>query len=148
MSDNRFEALIGFLVLAVAAGFFMYLTREREWFGTEDRYEISALFDSAQGISVGTQVRMAGVPVGSVSGVALDPRTYLASVSMEVSEGLEIPEDSHAAVTSEGILGGQVIEISPGGSFDLLTEGGVITDTQGYRDLVTTLTEALLSRSE
>ena len=148
MSDNRFEAVIGFLVLAVAAGFFMHLIGERELFGTDDRYEISALFDSAQGVSAGTQVRMAGVPVGSVSGVSLDSRTYLASVRMKVSEGLEIPEDSHAAVISEGILGGQIIEISPGGSFDQLTEGGVITDTQGYRDLITTLTEALLSRSE
>ncbi|MCE2522023.1 MAG: outer membrane lipid asymmetry maintenance protein MlaD [Rhodobacteraceae bacterium] len=148
MSENRFEALVGFLVLAVAAAFFVHLTNGKNWFGTESGYEISALFDSAQGISVGTQVRMAGVPVGSVSGVSLDSETYYASVKMKVADGLEIPDDSQAIVTSEGLLGGQIIELSPGGSESLLSAGGVISDTQGYRDLVTTLTQALLSRLE
>ena len=137
------EALIGFIVLAVAFVFFMYLTRESDWFGDESGYEIAALFDSAQGVSAGTQVRMAGVEVGNVSGVLLDPQTYFARVEMNVAEGIEIPDDSQAVVTSEGILGGQFIEISPGGSIDMLTEGGVITDTQGYRDLMSSLTELL-----
>ena len=143
MNGNRLEALIGFIVLAVAFVFFMYLTRESDWFGDESGYEIAALFDSAQGVSAGTQVRMAGVEVGNVSRVLLDPQTYYARVEMSVAEGIEIPDDSQAVVTSEGILGGQFIEISPGGSIDMLTEGGVITDTQGYRDLMSSLTELL-----
>ena len=143
MNGNRLEALIGFIVLAVALVFFMYLTRESDWFGDESGFEIAALFDSAQGVSAGTQVRMAGVEVGNVSRVLLDPQTYYARVEMNVAEGIEIPDDSQAVVTSEGILGGQFIEISPGGSIDMLTEGGIITDTQGYRDLMSSLTEIL-----
>ena len=86
---------------------------------------------------------MSGVPVGSVSSVALDPDTFFARVEMLVADGIEIPDDSQAIVTAESILGGQFIEISPGGSFDLLAEGGIIADTRGYRDLMSSLTEAL-----
>ena len=143
MAGSRFEALVGLLVLAVAGWFLWYLTKDQELFGTESGYEVVALFDSAQGVSVGTQVRMAGVPVGSVSSVALDPDTFFARVEMLVADGIEIPDDSQAVVTAESILGGQFIEISPGGSFDLLAEGGIIADTRGYRDLMSSLTEAL-----
>ena len=143
MAGSRFEALVGLLVLAVAGWFLWYLTKDQELFGTESGYEVVALFDSAQGVTVGTQVRMAGVPVGSVSSVALDPDTFFARVEMLVADGIEIPDDSQAIVTAESILGGQFIEISPGGSFDLLAEGGIIADTRGYRDLMSSLTEAL-----
>ena len=143
MAGSRFEALVGLLVLAVAGWFLWYLTKDQELFGTESGYEVVALFDSAQGVTVGTQVRMSGVPVGSVSSVALDPDTFFARVEMLVADGIEIPDDSQAIVTAESILGGQFIEISPGGSFDLLAEGGIIADTRGYRDLMSSLTEAL-----
>ncbi len=148
MAESRLEALVGFVVLVVAAVFLWVLNEDRDWFGSESGYEIAALFDSAQGISIGTQVRMAGVNVGSVSSVSLDQATFYARVRMEVAEGLEIPIDSQAIVTSESLLGGQFIEISPGGAFELLEEGETITDTQGYRDLMTSLTEALTRANE
>ena len=148
MSESKFEALVGALVLAVCAAFLFYLTRDRDWFGEEGGYEIYALFDSAQGISVGTPVRMAGVPVGSVSGVTLDPQTFFAKVQMTVEEDLEISKDSQAVVASEGLLGGQFIELSQGGSETVLLEGELISDTRGYRDLMTVLTQSLLASQE
>ncbi len=148
MSENRFEALVGAVVLAVALVFLVYLTRDREWFGGEGRYELSARFTSAQGINEGTRIRMAGVPIGQVRGIDLDPETYYALVRMRIEKDVVIPDDSVAGVSTEGILGGQYIEITPGGSPDNLAAGDLMTDTRGYVGLVDLLADFFFTQSK
>jgi phospholipid/cholesterol/gamma-HCH transport system substrate-binding protein len=140
--DNTIaEILVGAAVLAAAAGFFFYASSVSDG-GTmrgADVYELSASFRSAEGITVGTEVRMAGVRVGTVTGMALNPETFRADTTFTVSGDLELPDDSAVAVASEGLLGGSFVEIIPGGSPFVLEPGAEILDTQSSVSLITLL---------
>ncbi|MFP4329041.1 MAG: outer membrane lipid asymmetry maintenance protein MlaD, partial [Paracoccaceae bacterium] len=92
-----------------------------------------------EGVTVGTDVRLAGVKVGSVTELELNPQTYRAETTFSVDEGVQIPDDSAVVVASEGLLGGNFIEISPGGSMFYFEPGDEIIDTQGAVSLVSLL---------
>ncbi|MFD2173805.1 outer membrane lipid asymmetry maintenance protein MlaD [Rhodobacter lacus] len=131
MSENRVEVLTGAAVLAVAVGFFVWAGQGHGLSTGTASYPLKASFRSVEGVSLGTDVRMAGVKIGTVTEVALNPKTFFADTTVTVREGIEIPEDSQIIVASEGLLGGAFIEILPGGSLDNLAAGDEILDTQG-----------------
>lgn len=97
---------------------------------------LTASFRSVEGVSVGTDVRLAGVKIGSVTGMDLNAQTYRADTVMTLSNDVPIPNDSSAVVASEGLLGGNFIEIVPGGSMDNFAPGEEIVDTQGAVSLL------------
>ncbi len=137
MSENTTEAIVGACVLAAAAGFLWYAAGVTDARGTSGAsYPLVASFRSAEGISVGTDVRLAGVKIGSVRGLDLNAESFRAEATFAISEGIELPEDSSAAISSEGLLGGNYIEIIPGGSPFNLEAGGEILDTQGAISLI------------
>ncbi len=84
-------------------------------------------------------MRLAGVKIGTVTGVTLNPETYRADTTFSVLDGVQIPDDSSAIVSSEGLLGGNFVEIMPGGSFGYFVPGDEILDTQGSVSLVSLL---------
>ena len=141
MSQSRTEAAVGAAVLAAAIGFLVYAGQTAGVSASGGGYDLNASFRSAEGVSVGTDIRLAGVKVGSVSDLDLNPDTYRAEVTLRISDSYEIPEDSTAAVSSEGLLGGTFVEIIPGGSPFFLEPGGDFVDTQGSGSLI-----GLLSR--
>ncbi|MBD3785920.1 MAG: outer membrane lipid asymmetry maintenance protein MlaD [Sphingomonadales bacterium] len=130
MSENRAEILAGAAVLAVALGFLVWAGRG-EVSGSSGSYPLQAAFRSVEGISVGTDVRLAGVKIGAVTAIRLDPKTFFAETTIAVDQGIELPDDSAILVSAEGLLGGNYIEIIPGGSLDTLAPGDEILDTQG-----------------
>ena len=127
---NPVELVTGAVVLVVAAGFLTYAVANN---GTSrgSGYRLHAAFDHIDGLSVGSDVRMAGVKVGSVLDTTIDPRSYLAEVTLSVRDDIKLPTDSSAEVTSDGLLGGKYLALSPGGSERILPPGGTITVTQG-----------------
>jgi phospholipid/cholesterol/gamma-HCH transport system substrate-binding protein len=125
--------------LAVAAAFLFYASTIVGVDGGSDRYTLTASFRSAEGVTVGTDVRLAGVKVGTVTGLRLNPETYRADVEFSIDQSVLVPDDSGVAVASEGLLGGNFIEITPGGSAFNLESGGEIEDTQGSVSLLTLL---------
>lgn len=140
MTEKRSEILVGAAVLAVAIGFLVYLLQTTSLTGGGgDRYPLSASFRSAEGVTIGTDVRMAGVKVGSVTGISLDPVTYRAKTDMDINSDVQVPDDSAIIVSSEGLLGGSFVEILPGGSPFYVEEGGEIEDTQSSVSLVNLL---------
>jgi phospholipid/cholesterol/gamma-HCH transport system substrate-binding protein len=139
--DTLTEILVGAAVLAVAVGFFVYAA-SGSGLARAPGYELTASFRSAEGIGVGTEVRLAGVRVGTVTGMALDPETFRADITFTVSEALELPDDSAAAIATEGLLGGSFVEIVPGGSPFVLGPGEAIRDTQGSVSLIALLMRA------
>lgn len=130
MSENRVEVLTGAIVVAVAAGFLIWAGKGQVFGGNSGTYPLHASFRSVEGVSSGTDVRMAGVKIGSVGAIALDPKTFFADMTVNIQDGIELPDDSQIIVASEGLLGGSFIEIQPGGSPDNLKAGDEITDTQ------------------
>ncbi|WP_376871984.1 outer membrane lipid asymmetry maintenance protein MlaD [Albirhodobacter sp. R86504] len=130
MSENRAEILTGALVLAIAVGFLGWSMQGRGA-GSGGSYELKASFRSVEGVTVGTDVRLAGVKVGTVTSLGLNPQTYFADATISVREGVVLPADSAALVSSEGLLGGNFIELQPGGSLENYAAGDEIEDTQG-----------------
>jgi len=140
MSENLTEVIVGGVVLAVAAGFLAYAGKVTGVSaGAKSTYEMSASFRSADGIDVGTDVRLAGVKVGRVTQFELDTTTFRAETRFTVLNGIELPDDSAVAISSEGLLGGNYVEILPGGSPITLSPGDEIEFTQGSVSLLALL---------
>ena len=135
LKDHLVEALTGLAVIAVAAWFLAFALGRTGSTGTSS-YELAARFPNAAGISVGSDVRVSGMKVGSVTAQRLDPATYQAVVTLSVDSAVKLPLDSSAAITSEGLLGGSFIALVPGGDPGMLAAGDEITDTQGATDLM------------
>ena len=136
MSENRLEIAVGGVVLALAVGFAVLLAQSTGLSGSSSSYPVSASFRSAEGISVGTDIRLAGVKIGTISKLKLNSETYRAESILSVRNDVRIPDDSALVVASEGLLGGSFIEVIPGASFDYLEAGDEIIDTQGSVSLI------------
>ncbi|MGB3148752.1 MAG: outer membrane lipid asymmetry maintenance protein MlaD [Paracoccaceae bacterium] len=136
MSENVSEVLAGAGVLLVAGAFALYAGIGGQLAPQSGAYELKASFRSVDGISIGTDVRLAGVKVGAVTGLTLNPETYYADATFTVKDGIAVPDDSSALISSEGLLGGNFLEIQPGGSPDMIEAGGEIYDTQGAVGLI------------
>ena len=136
MRENTTEVVVGAVVLAAALSFLWVLVGVTGLGGKPADLELQANFRSAEGVSVGTDIRLAGVSIGTVSGLDLNLETYRAEATFAIDEGVAIPDDSAAVVASEGLLGGTFVEIVPGGSFDMFTDGALIEDTQGAVSLI------------
>ncbi len=139
MAENTTEVLVGGVVLAGAVAFGIYAAQAAGLKTGGDSYPLQASFRSLEGISVGTDVRLAGVKVGTVSGVTLNPETFRADTTVALANTIEIPDDSAIVISSEGLLGGNFVEIVPGGSPFSFGPGDVITDTQGAVSLISLL---------
>ena len=144
MASNAAETMIGAAVLAVAGGFLVYAAQTVDMSGVgSGYYEVNAGFRKASGVAVGADVRVSGVKVGAVSGLRLDPETYRAIASLSIRQDVKLPEDSVAAITSDGLLGGAYVAIDPGASDFFVEPGGEIENTQGSVDLIELLSKAV-----
>lgn len=148
MSENTSEVLVGAGVLAAAVAFVVYAGQVSEFSGASSGYPLSASFRSLEGVSVGSDVRLAGVKVGTVTEVTLNPETYRADTTVSVQSDIAIPDDSAIVISSEGLLGGNFVEIVPGGSPFFYASGDTITDTQGAVSLVSLLMKFVGSGAE
>ncbi|HXR95855.1 MAG TPA: outer membrane lipid asymmetry maintenance protein MlaD [Rhizomicrobium sp.] len=136
MRDNNVaETAIGAVVVAIAVLFIVFVYT-RSGSGGLSGYEIQARLPRVDGLGVGTDVRLAGIKIGSVSDLTLDPKSYLVTVHMSIHNDVKIPDDSSLMVTSSGLLGSSYISITPGGDDKMLAPGGVIENAQGSIDLM------------
>ncbi len=144
--EQRIELIAGALVLVVAAGFLGWATHDR--IGSSAGYEVTASFPDADGIEVGTEIRLAGVRIGRVSDISLNPQTFLADARLHLPSSLVLPSDSAALIQSDGLLGGAYIQIQPGGSPDDLAPGDEIEDVQGAVSLIQLMMKFVDSQSQ
>ncbi|WP_050930307.1 outer membrane lipid asymmetry maintenance protein MlaD [Aestuariivita boseongensis] len=138
-SHSTTEVAIGGVVLAAAIAFAVYAGQAAGLSTGSAGYPLTASFRSIEGVNVGTDVRLAGVKIGTVTDVTLNPETYRADTTFTVANGVEIPDDSAIIISSEGLLGGNFVEIMPGGSPFTYAEGDEILDTQSSVSLITLL---------
>jgi phospholipid/cholesterol/gamma-HCH transport system substrate-binding protein len=133
--NNLPETIIGAIVVAVALLFiaFAYM---RTGSGSLSGYEIQARLPRVDGLGIGTDVRLSGIKIGSVSDLTLDSKNYLVTVHMNIRDDIKIPDDSSLMVTSSGLLGSSYVSLTPGGSDKMLAAGGMIQNSQGSVDLM------------
>ena len=134
--ENVGEALLGALVIMVAAWFVIFTYNRTEAGGRGGGYSLAARFPNVTGVAVGTDVRVSGIKIGTVTGQKLDPKSFQAVLTLGLDKAVRLPADTSAAITSEGILGGSYIALTPGGDTAMLRPGDEITDTQGSTDLM------------
>lgn len=96
----------------------------------EARYPLKARFGSVAGLKPGAIVEVAGVRVGEVTEIRLDPEYYEAIVHLAIDKGVRLQEDSIASIRSTGIIGDRYVSISPGGAPQVLPPGGEISQTE------------------
>ncbi len=141
MTESRIEALIGFAVLVTAAVFLASMLRVGPDHAGAGTYSLIAEFTSAQGLAVGTDVRMAGITIGTITDMQINTLTHKADVTMAIASDIEVYEDSLVKVTSDGLLGEAYANIQQGAVPIALMDGDRIVDTQSRIDLVDALAE-------
>lgn len=136
MKQTKLEFLVGgFVLLGLVA--IAYLTVK---LGTgslvgSDNYRLEARFDNASGLHVGGSVHVAGVPVGRVESIRVEPTDYSAIVTLSVLSGLHLPTDSMASIKTTGLIGDKYISLSPGADASFLSPGARITMTESSVDI-------------
>lgn len=148
MAQDRLEVFAGAVVLAVGIGFAAYAAKDTGLSGDAGTYTLVASFRSADGISVGSDVRMAGVAVGKITALNLNPQTFFADAVVQIDSSVQLPDDSAILISSEGLLGGNFVELVPGGMPDLLAPGDEIEDTQGAVSLVSLLMKFVSGKAD
>ena len=132
MKRNVIETVLGAVVLLVA-GVFLAFAYSSADLRPVAGYKLTARFNAVDGLTVGSDVRVGGVKIGSVVEQHIDLESFRAVVVMSIRRDIALPDDSVASVSSEGLLGGKYIRIDPGGSKDRLGDGGELAET---RDIV------------
>ncbi len=127
--DEAYSIKIGmYAILVIAVLFAAYMIR-RDLTANQEKssyYSINARFGRTDGLSIGNDVRLAGVNVGKVIDMKID-ENYRVILTMEIKDGIQIPDDSSASIVSNGVLGGKYIELEPGGSEEYLEQGSEIS---------------------
>lgn len=134
MKRNVIETVLGAVVLVVAIVFlgFSYSSAN---VGDIDGYKLTADFSGTGGLSIGDDVQISGVKVGTVSKIELKPDDYRARVTLEINDDIKLPDDSAAFISSESLLGGKYMELQPGASDEMLGANGHIEYTQAPQNL-------------
>ena len=147
MSRNIIETVMGGVVLLVAAGFIILVFQSGNM-TSPSGYEVTAEFDNASGLTPGSDVRMSGVKIGTVSSQRLDPDTYFAVVTMNISDSVKLPRDTSARILADGLLGGNYVALEPGGDEEMILAGGQIDFTQGSINVVDLLGRFIFSAAD
>jgi phospholipid/cholesterol/gamma-HCH transport system substrate-binding protein len=129
MSRKFPEILTGLAVIAIAAVFLVYALGRTQAIGGSG-YLLKAQFSDIGGLTVGSDVKLGGVTIGHVTAETLDPTTYAAVVKLQVDQDVKLPTDSSASISSDGLLGGNYVGISPGGDQSMLQPGQSFAVTQ------------------
>ena len=134
MGKNPAKTVMGAVVLLIAFTF-LYIFITIAEVGTVQGYHVKAIFTKVGGLQPGSDVRISGINVGTVTQRILDPETYRAVVTLTIKSGVKVPEDTVATIGSEGLFGGKYVLLKPGKSKESLAAGATIDKTEDYRSL-------------
>ena len=136
------ESIVGvFVVLGLVCVSYLTIKLGRMEVFDSSGYTVTARFSSVTGLRTGANVEIAGVPVGRVTSIRLDPQTFMADVDLRINDGVNLSDDVMASVKTSGLIGDKYISLAPGGSDTPFKNGDTITDTEPTLDL-----EALIGK--
>ncbi|MCO5977252.1 outer membrane lipid asymmetry maintenance protein MlaD [Ideonella oryzae] len=150
MNKKSTEILVGlFVVLGALAMVFLAMKAANLTSFTSggDGYLVQARFDNIGGLKPRAPVRSAGVDVGRVRSITLDPQTFQGVVTMELRKDVQFPKDSSAKILTSGLLGDQYVGIEPGADEKNLAAGDMIKQTQSALVLENLIGQLLFSKA-
>ncbi len=136
MNQSKLELLVGFFVLLgiVAIGYLAIKLGTGSLLGG-GTYELEARFANAGGLNVGSSVMLAGVAVGRVEAIEIDPEDYSAIATLRVRDAIEFSTDTMASIKTTGLIGDKYVALAPGADEAMMVEGDRITMTESSVDL-------------
>lgn len=136
MKKYAMETSVGIFVLAglLCVAYLTVKLGKLEVIGG-DGYRVTARFKDVTGLKSGAYVEMAGVRIGRVSSIGLDPKDNNALVALVLDKDVHLTDDAMASIKTSGLIGDKFVKISPGGSDDPLKPGGMIVETESSVDL-------------
>lgn len=136
MKKYAMETMVGVFVLAglLCVAYLTVKLGKLEVLGGNS-YPVTARFKDVTGLKNGAAVEMAGVRIGRVSGITLDPKAHMAMVTLDIQKGIGLTDDSIASIKTSGLIGDKFVKLSPGGSDALLGPGGLLVETESSVDL-------------
>jgi phospholipid/cholesterol/gamma-HCH transport system substrate-binding protein len=142
MRRSSLELTVGVFLLAgaLAVGYLTVKLGKMEVF-RGDSYTLQARFQTVTGLKSGAAVEIAGVPVGQVAAVSVNPRSFAAVVTLKIRKGIVLSDDTIASIKTQGLIGDKFVKLTPGGSEKQLKPGDTLLETESAIDL-----EDLISR--
>ncbi|HTG82761.1 MAG TPA: outer membrane lipid asymmetry maintenance protein MlaD [Geobacteraceae bacterium] len=143
MKKANIETVVGiFVLIGIICLAYLSIKLGKMEFVGGNYYEVTALFDSVAGLKNGASVEIAGVEVGRVDRIILDPKSGAqARVYLRIRNGIKLTDDVIASIRTRGLIGDKFVQLKPGGSERPLAAGGKIRDTESAIDF-----EDLLSK--
>jgi phospholipid/cholesterol/gamma-HCH transport system substrate-binding protein len=148
MSRQNIETIVGALVLFGAAYFLYFAYHRADMAPAKSGYNVIANFERSDGLVVGSDVSIAGVKIGQVQTLTLDPATYKAKVALRIAAEVKLPKDSSAQIVSDGLLGGKYVVILPGAEEAFLAPQEEIQYTQSSVNLETLIGKMMFDNSK
>ncbi len=142
MNKSKIEISVGIFVLLglIGLGYLTIKLGRMEWIG-DNYYSVTARFTSVSGLTSGAQVEIAGVQVGKVAAISLDPNIKVAVVDMKINHDVSLSEDVIASIKTSGLIGDKYVSLTPGGAEQTIAPGGTIIETESAVDI-----ESLISK--
>jgi len=134
MGRHLVETVLGAVVLLVA-GMFVYFAYGTAQIKDQGGYQLKAAFFKIGGLTKGSDVRINGIKVGTVTSAILNPESYDAELQMTIHKDIKLPVDSTASIGSLGILGGKYLRLEPGSKKEFIEPDGSLTNTRDFRSL-------------
>jgi phospholipid/cholesterol/gamma-HCH transport system substrate-binding protein len=137
MKRAGLETIVGiFMLIGIFCLAYLSIKLGKMEFFGGNYYSVHADFDSVSGLKNGASVEIAGVEVGRVERIILEPKENdRAKVYLKIRSGVKLTDDVIAAVRTRGIIGDKFIQLKPGGSEKILASGGRIRETESAVDL-------------
>lgn len=114
---------------------------------TGETYHLEAKFDNIGGLKVRGAIKSAGVVVGRVTEIRLDPAEYVAVIGMQIDSRYKFDRETIATINTSGLLGEQYIGLEVGGSPDMMKNGDTIKKTQSAVVLEKLISQFMFSKA-
>ncbi len=128
MQRNVIETILGAIVLLIAGMFLVFAYTNSDLRPVEG-YRVIAKFNAIDGLTVGNDVRIGGVKVGTVVDQRVDQQDYLAIVTMTIRPDIKLPKNTRVSISSDGLLGGKYVKLEPSSDEELVAAGGELMST-------------------
>jgi phospholipid/cholesterol/gamma-HCH transport system substrate-binding protein len=152
MQSKFMEFSVGLLMLAgiAALTFLAFQVSSRGFNQDPDGYAVTAYFTNVAGLTKKARVTLAGVTIGSIQNIEINPATMKAKVDIKISRDVDyLSDDSSAVIQTAGVLGEKYLAIYPGSNEETLVDGSEIYDTQSsmiFEDMIGKLVTNLAAK--
>lgn len=134
MHKKPVETIMGLVVLIIAVLFLTFALRVSD-LQVVKGYTLTADFMKVGGLSIGSDVRINGIKVGTVTAQTLNNEDYTVKVTFSISADTKLPKDSVVAIVGDGLMGDKFVKIEPGKSTEYLSDGDSFTKTKDFKTL-------------